>query len=728
MSKRASTKRGRETTEPSSIGSAATKTVVVGPELTSALLDAVGGIMASTSAEASFVHLYNNAFDLVLGRQGENLYKGVVQIFSGTSSIIGRNALKEHDVVGGLVARYRHYSARANMIAGVLSYLDSTYVRQKALDTVYEAAMRCFFQEALLNNMRIARARALHRLDAHRMGESPDSALATVASFVKMVDALVTMLKPTQKESYIQTPLIQATETFYETQAAQRIISESAPAYAAWVKNRADFEKRLGDASLCGMGAKLKERVLERAFLRYADALVANAESGLLPMLKQKQIAHMRLLFDLLKESKAPLQGSILVFREFISTTGDDILKQEALPGSAELICFLENTLEVLQESFDGDDLFRRAMKESFESFINKDAQCAKNLALFIHEALCGKQVLDGDPLARSMGAFKFIHDKDVFKSMYQDHFCKRLLANKGTADSEKQMIQQLKIECGNRYTASLEGMLKDMDISRELTSEFANTPQFPSAPEFSALVLSSGSWPASLYFQEHAQIRLPPVLKTLQSQFESFYLGKHTGRKLSWSYAHGSCDVRPHGLDQPYEFETSLFQCMCLCLFTSTRQSITFGEFLEETGIPAEHLKRHLISLATPKYQILLKSGSPRQFKNEDAYSINYAFASPLRRKIKIPLVIFDRAAPTEASAGGQISEEVAEQRKHALDAAIIRVMKSQKRVDHQTLVAESSRHLGFVPTPQDVKKRIESLMEREYIERENEVYVYIQ
>lgn len=61
-------------------------------------------------------------------------------------------------------------------------------------------------------------------------------------------------------------------------------------------------------------------------------------------------------------------------------------------------------------------------------------------------------------------------------------------------------------------------------------------------------------------------------------------------------------------------------------------------------------------------------------------------------------------------------------------MEAAIVRIMKTRKTLDNNNLVAEVTKQLSsrFRPTPQLIKKRIESLIEREYLERtEGDRYV---
>lgn len=79
---------------------------------------------------------------------------------------------------------------------------------------------------------------------------------------------------------------------------------------------------------------------------------------------------------------------------------------------------------------------------------------------------------------------------KDVFEAFYKKDLAKRLLLGRSASiDAEKSMISKLKAECGSQFTNKLEGMFKDIDLSRDIMTQFrafvATTGRIPdvSAP-----------------------------------------------------------------------------------------------------------------------------------------------------------------------------------------------------------------------------------------------------
>ena len=61
-----------------------------------------------------------------------------------------------------------------------------------------------------------------------------------------------------------------------------------------------------------------------------------------------------------------------------------------------------------------------------------------------------------------------------MFEAFYKKDLAKRLLVGKSASvDAEKSMLSKLKQECGAAFTSKLEGMFKDMELSKDVLVHF---------------------------------------------------------------------------------------------------------------------------------------------------------------------------------------------------------------------------------------------------------------
>jgi cullin 3 len=116
-----------------------------------------------------------------------------------------------------------------------------------------------------------------------------------------------------------------------------------------------------------------------------------------------------------------------------------------------------------------------------------------------------------------------------------------------------------------------------------------------------------------------------------------------------------------------------------------------------------------------------------------DEPLTVNLEFTSKLL-KVKVPLIsaasLGASGSPGTPRTGGALDEteeegvqaQIASQRKTMVEASVVRIMKARKSLDLSTLVAEVMRQLAyrFEPTTADIKKRIEDLIERDYLERD--------
>lgn len=325
-------------------------------------------------------------------------------------------------------------------------------------------------------------------------------------------------------------------------------------------------------------------------------------------------------------------------------------------------------------------------------------------------------------------------------------------------------MVAKLKSECGYQYTSKLEGMFNDVRISKdimvgykahvkeirdgreaadaggdgketdkviELAPSSSSSTLANNEVELDVDVLTTGYWPS----QSAPTCHLPDQVTSAIKKFESFYFVKHTGRKLAWQTSLGTAELKAtFDGGRKHELIVTTYQ-MCILMLFNTSEKRTLKEIKIATNIPDDQLCRHLISLCTPKHRVLRKASKGRTISPDDSFTINMSFSSKLKR-VKIPLVSTKEAIKDgdgdDGKEGSSIPKAVEESRKHLLEAAIVRIMKARKSLQHNDLIAEVTRQLStrFVPDPVVIKKRIESLIEREYLERSEEdrkCYLYL-
>lgn len=182
---------------------------------------------------------------------------------------------------------------------------------------------------------------------------------------------------------------------------------------------------------------------------------------------------------------------------------------------------------------------------------------------------------------------FQFINGKDVFEAFYKKDLAKRLLLQRSASiDLEKSMISKLKTECGNAFTSKLEGMFKDMELSKDMMQSFLHGAQHRERElskdvDMLVHVLTTGYWPA----YPVAEVILPPNLAEGLQKFSAHYMSKHQGRRLCWQHSLGHCIVRTAFPKGAKELALSLFQTLVLILFERVDE-LGFGDIKTRTGI----------------------------------------------------------------------------------------------------------------------------------------------
>ncbi|KAK5275200.1 hypothetical protein LTR40_013450, partial [Exophiala xenobiotica] len=200
-----------------------------------------------------------------------------------------------------------------------------------------------------------------------------------------------------------------------------------------------------------------------------------------------------------------------------------------------------------------------------------------------------------------------------------------------------------------------------------------------------------------------------------------------HTGRKLEWISNLGDADLRAtftnNGKTRRYELNVSTHGMVILMMFNDLPPgaSLSCEQIEAETNIPKPELIRNLQSLSlVPKWRVLKKEPMSRDIQPTDKFFFNEGFSSQFL-KIKVNVVSGGGNRVENSEERRATQKRTDDERGHVIEAAIVRIMKSRKNLSHGQLMTETLAQLSsrFQPDVNMIKKKIESLIDREYLER---------
>ena len=150
----------------------------------------------------------------------------------------------------------------------------------------------------------------------------------------------------------------------------------------------------------------------------------------------------------------------------------------------------------------------------------------------------------------------------------------------------------------------------------------------------------------------------------------------------------------------------------------------LTYSDISEQVDMNKEDLNRTLQSLSCGKVRVIKKRPKrPKHNKDinekEDYFVVAHDFKDR-RLRIKINQIQIKETKKEKK----EVHESVIRDRIHVLDAAVVRIMKTRKKLNHNELISEIFNQIKFPAETSSIKKRIESLIDREYIERDEQDY----
>ncbi|NXY35354.1 CUL4A protein, partial [Pomatorhinus ruficollis] len=693
------------------------------------LHEAVGAIQSSISIKYNLEELYQAVENLCSYKVSATLYKQLRQVceehvkaqilqFREYPFVMHGNSLDSLLFLKKINKCWQDHCRQMIMIRSIFLFLDRTYVLQNSvLPSIWDMGLE-LFRTHIISDKQVQTKTIdgiLLLIERERNGEAVDRSL------LRSLLSMLSDLQQVYKESFEQR-FLEETNCLYAAEGQRLMQEREVPEYLHHVNKRLEEE---GDRVITYLDHSTQKPLIacvEKQLL--GEHLSAILQKGLDSLLDENRISDLTQTYQLFSRVKGGQQILLQHWSEYIKNFGTTIVvnPEKDKDMVQELLDFKDKVDHIIEVCFQKNEKFINLMKESFETFINKRPnKPAELIAKYVDSKLrAGNKEATDEELERILDKimiiFRFIHGKDVFEAFYKKDLAKRLLVGKSASvDAEKSMLSKLKHECGAAFTSKLEGMFKDMELSKDVMVQFKQYMQNQSDPgniDLTVNILTMGYWPTYTPMEVH----LNSEMIKLQEVFKTFYLGKHSGRKLQWQTTLGHAVLKAEFKEGKKEFQVSLFQTLVLLMFNEGDE-FSFEEIKMATGVEDSELRRTLQSLACGKARVLIKNPKGKDVEDGDKFIFNGDFKHKLFR-IKINQIQMKETVEEQVST----TERVFQDRQYQIDAAIVRIMKMRKTLGHNLLVSELYNQLKFPVKPGDLKKRIESLIDRDYMERDKD------
>ncbi|KAI3831029.1 hypothetical protein MKX03_011636 [Papaver bracteatum] len=685
----------------------------------------------------TYMRLYTTVYDLCTQQETYHTY---------LRSRVLPSIQEKHDVfmLRELMNRWANHEVMVRWLSRFFYYLDRYYVWTCMLK---ESGLACF-RDIVYETVKVqVKDVIISLINQEREGEEIDRTLVKhVLDFFVNMDVSARGGLGYYVNDF-EKAFLTDTADYYTRKASSWIQEDSCPDYMIKAEECLKREKDSVNNYLhSSTEEKLLEKVQEHLLLNNAQQLFQKEHSGCHVLLRDDKITDLDRMYRLFANIKNGLDPITAAFKRHVTSEGTSILKQaddamatgkkedKAAAGLQEQ-AFVRRLIELhdkyyayVTNCFKKDNLFYKALKEAFEDFCNKSVGGSSAAELFstFSESILRKggssEKLSDDAIEETLDKIvtllAYIDDKDLFAEFCRKKLARRLLFDKNSADDEheRSFLSKLKHQCGGQFTSKMEGMVTDLALARDLQTgydEYVNNNNYTHpGTEFNVTVLTTGYWPT----YKTLDLNLPTEMRQCVQAFKDFYQSKTNNRKLTYLFSLGSCSGTGKFQNKPVDLIVSTHQACVLMLFNdSDKDKLSYSEIRAQLNLTDDDVVRLLHSLSCAKYKILTKEPNTKTISKKDSFSWNVEFTDKMRR-IKIPLPPVDEKK--------KVIEDVDKDRRFAIDASIVRIMKARKVLQYNELVTACVEQLSrmFKPDFKVIKRRIEDLIAREFLERDKD------
>ncbi|CAN8102987.1 unnamed protein product [Discula destructiva] len=677
---------------------------------------------------------------------GEDLYKKLLQYLEDHLQVLLDRAKQHTDeaLLAYYIKEWERFTTSGKYVHHLFRYLNRHWVKREMDEgkkniydvyTMHLVQWRGVLFEKI--DQKVMQA-VLKLVERQRNGETIEHGQIkqVVESFVALgldpTDATKTTLDCYR--FHFEKPFLDATREFYQAESKQFLAENSVVEYMKKAVIRLDEEEERVRLYLHPDVAMSLKGACNDVLIKEHQTLLRDEFQVLLETDREEDMARMYGLLSRIPNGLDPLRTR---FEAHVRKAGlaavakvaQDVEKLEPKVYVDALLDIHSQYQGLVKRAFNDEPEFTRSLDNACREFVNRNEMCksgsnkspellAKYADVLLRKSGTGVEEAQlEETLSQIMTVFKYIEDKDVFQKFYSRMLARRLVhSNSSSDDAETSMISKLKEACGFEYTNKLQRMFQDMQISKDLNTGFkehTNGLDDCSLLDSVYYILGTGFWPLSAPTTE---FNPPAEIDADKDRFTRFYKHKHEGRKLTWLWQLCKGEVKANyckNSKMPYTFQVSIYQMAILLLFNES-DTHTYEDIAEATKMNRETLDGPLSILV--KAKVLNVAPEGQKPGPGATFSLNYNFKS---KKIRINLNLGTKTESKQEEV--ETNKTIEEDRKLLLQSAIVRVMKARKKLKHQQLVGETINQIRsrFVPKVADIKKCIEILLDKEYLER---------
>jgi hypothetical protein len=658
------------------------------------------------------------------------------------------SASSDQELFQRILDVWEHYKILMKWNMRTFGYLSRYYIVYHSKPSLQQVGLSIFLEQVFKKNADVVSAITQKLLLKERTGRAASVSSQQIATAIGLFSSMN----------------IEDTQSIYVTAFLEPFLEKTKKEYERFLQewdtttDPAGFLQAVQDAlaheqDICHryFSTSDQERIMNCVEAVLVDSPITrrklvDSPEGVLAMLRNRDEARLQNSYSFFSRRESGVTLLAALIKKQIESEGlelCDCFKGEE--SSVDMVAYVTGMMhlqevypQLLSRCFQLDFTLSRAVREGLEACYNHGVTVTNSsggdsrvvpfcewLSHYVNHLLQQESGSINTDMDRIVATLAYVTERDRFIATSREHMADRILfpVKRFSEVNERALIQRIRQRCGPTSTACLESMLHDWEASHsyramDVLESKGEVPPF----EVDLLVAKKGIWPPRL--SSESEIVVPAFIQRTLDALRDDYLAGKSGRVLTWSHDSSSGEILGTFAKGTQLFFVCGIQALVLLCFNST-QTCTPQRIMEHSHVTFAALQRHLPPLI--RGRVLARKSRKAQLQLDDELTVSDEYVCRAR-KVRLPPSL----ARVSVGASEHVAKQVEEDRKPAVDVALVRIMKGRRSLEHADLVLECQQQLSarFSPDVKLIKQRIEELIRREFIARDSRnksLYHYI-